>query len=188
MALIHCLSLSEFSPEEVRYLLESAARLKAQLKAGEKHHLLPGKTLAMIFEKPSNRTRISFEVGMYQLGGHALNLRYDEIAMGKRETVADTSRVMSRYVDAVMARVFRHSDIKEFADVSERPVINGLSDRFHPCQALADMLTINEQKGRLEGIKLAYVGDGNNVTNSLIVAAKQLGVELSISSPEGYEP
>ena len=189
----HCLSLDDFSSDQAHALLESAIRLKSELKAGKASGTgsafppLAGKTLAMIFEKPSNRTRVSFEVGMYQLGGHALNLRYDEIAMGKRETVADTSKVLSRYVDGVMARVFRHSDLVEFAEVSEKPVINGLSDAFHPCQALADMLSIHEVKGSLQGLTLAYVGDGNNVANSLVVAARLFGLSMRLATPKGYE-
>jgi ornithine carbamoyltransferase len=149
---------------------------------------LRGRTLAMVFQKPSNRTRVSFEVGMYQLGGHALHLLPQEIQMGKRETPSDTGRVLARYIDAIMVRTFDHEEVEELADAAEVPVINGLTDRHHPCQALADLLTVREEVGRLEGVKLAYVGDGNNVAHSLAIGCALTGASLAIAHPEGHEP
>ena len=184
----HFLTVRDYTGEQIFKLLQAAREIKRRLKAGEEYTPLKGKTLAMIFQKPSNRTRVSFEVGMYQLGGHALMLKEEEIGMGTRETVPDVSRVLSRYVDAAMIRPFYHSDVVDFARASSVPVINGLSDLYHPCQACADMLTILEHKGRLEGIKLCYIGDGNNVANSLIAISARLGVNLSIATPKGYEP
>lgn len=184
----HFISVSDFTSVEIRHVLNLAKDIKRQFKEGQSTALLQGKTLAMIFQKPSNRTRVSFEVGMYQLGGKALNIRPTEIEMGKRETIPDISRVMSSYVDAVMLRVLKHTDISEFARNSNVPVINGLSDLYHPCQALADMLTIEEHLGAIEGCKLVYVGDGNNVANSLILASKLLGASFTISCPKGFEP
>lgn len=184
----HCLTLKDFSKAEIESILAFAAELKAKQKAGESHELLAGKTLAMIFQKPSNRTRISFEVGFNQLGGKALNIRPDEVQMGAREPVPDLSRVLSRYVDIAMLRVNSHAEIEEFAKFSSIPIINGLSDLYHPCQILADMQTILEKKGKLEGIKLCYIGDGNNVCNSLIIASNILGLEIVVSCPKGYEP
>jgi ornithine carbamoyltransferase len=184
----HFLTLSHFTREEVLRILEVSLELKKAEKDGRPHRLLEGKALAMIFQKPSNRTRVSFEVGMYHLGGKTINLLPGEIKMGERETVADVSQVMSRYVQGVMMRVLRHTDITAFAQASSVPVINGLSDLFHPCQAVSDMLTIYEHKGRLEGLKLCYIGDGNNVCNSLILLAEKTGMEMVVSCPEGYEP
>lgn len=184
----HCLTLKDYSKNELLEILELAKELKRKQKAGEPHTPLAGKTLAMIFQKPSNRTRISFEVGITQLGGKALNIRPDEVQMGAREPIADLARVLSRYVDAAMLRVNAHEDIEEFARFSSIPIINGLSELYHPCQVLADMQTIEEKKGRLAGIKLCYIGDGNNVCNSLINAANILGLEIVVSCPERYKP
>lgn len=184
----HCITLEDFNADEAQQILDTAIDLKQRQKAGETHHLLAGKTLAMIFQKPSNRTRVSFEVGMYQLGGLALNIRPTELEMGKRETIPDISQVMSRYVDGAMLRVMKHTDLNEFARSSHVPCINGLSDLYHPCQALADALTIREHKGKLAGLKVCYVGDGNNVANSLINVCKLLEIDIVISCPKGYEP
>jgi ornithine carbamoyltransferase len=180
-------TLFDISRDEVLKVIDSAIALKeGKLKFSMPP--LQGKTLAMIFLKSSTRTRISFEVGMYQLGGYALFLSSRDIQLGRGETIADTARVLSRFCDAIMARVFGHSDIEELAEYASVPVINGLSDKHHPCQALADFQTIKEKKGKLKGVKLAYVGDGNNVCHSLIEAAAMVGAEISVAAPKGYEP
>lgn len=182
-------SLGEWSTEEIWEVLELGSHLKRELRAGIKHdHILRGKTLAMVFQKPSLRTRVSFEVGMYQLGGYALYLGPEDIKLGQRETVEDVALNLSRYVDGIMARVFGHAVIEELARFATVPVINGLSDLLHPCQALADVLTIWEKKRRLEGLILAFIGDGNNVANSLIEACAKLGMRFRIACPEGHEP
>jgi ornithine carbamoyltransferase len=165
-----------------------AIRLKAELKAGKTHHLLAGKNLAMIFQKSSTRTRVSFEIAMRQLGGGGLYLSGNELQLGRGETVADTAQVLSRYCDGIMARVFAHSDITTLARYASVPVINGLSDYSHPCQAVADFLTILERKKKLQGLSLAYVGDGNNVAHSLLFGGAKLGVSVTIVCPKGYEP
>ncbi|MCX7680357.1 MAG: ornithine carbamoyltransferase [Anaerolineae bacterium] len=184
----HFLSLADLTPEEMRSLLELAIRLKDEWKTGGNRPLLRGKTLGMIFQKPSLRTRVSFEMAMLHLGGHAMYLSPFEIQLGKRESVADVARVLSRYVDAIMARVFSHADLIELAQYSRVPVINGLSDYSHPCQGLADFLTIIEYKGwDLRGRKLAFVGDGNNVATSLLFGAALLGMDFTIAGPRGYE-
>lgn len=182
------IGLLDFTPEEIRYLIDLAIDLKAKHHNGEIYQPLKGKTLGMIFEKSSTRTRISFEVGMYQLGGHALFLSRDDLQLGRGETIWDTGNVMSRYLDAILLRTHAHRNVVELARSSTIPVINGLSDLSHPCQALADYQTILEHKGKLAGIKLAYVGDGNNVVHSLIAGAAKLGVHIAIATPEGYEP
>ncbi len=186
----HLLSIADLTAEELRGILELTKELKARYYAGERIiPLLRGKSLAMIFEKPSTRTRVSFELAMYQLGGYALYLRPGEIHLGKRESLADTARVLSRYVDGIMARVYKHETLVEMAKYSSVPVINGLSDLEHPCQAIADMFTIWEKKGRLKGVKLAFVGDGSdNVLHSLLLAAAKLGVDIRIGTAKGYEP
>jgi len=184
----HFLNISDFSPQELIDLLNLADQLKAQSKAGQKTTLLDGKTLGMIFQKPSNRTRLSFEVGMTQLGGQAIYLRDEEVGMGTREPVWDVSRTLSRYLDAVMIRAKSHDDIETFAQFSKVPVINGLSDMSHPCQALADMMTIREHKGVLDGVSLCYLGDVNNVCVSLMTAATFLGVQMTVSCPKDYAP
>lgn len=182
------LTLSDFSKEEFRNILDKAIEIKTKCKAKEKTPILNGKTLAMIFEKPSNRTRVSFEVGIIQLGGNPIVIKPEEIQMGKREPIADISKVLSRYVDGVMMRVMRHTDLVEFAKHSDVPVINGLSDLFHPCQAAADLLTILEHKKSFSGVKVCYIGDGNNVCNSLIQACNLVDVEITVCCPKGFEP
>jgi len=183
------LSFSNWSSEELWELLELSAHLKRELRAGiPQDHILRGKTLAMIFQKPSLRTRVSFEVGMKQLGGYALYLGPEDIKLGQRETVEDVAMNLSRYVDGIMARVFGHEVVEELARFATVPVINGLSDLLHPCQALADMFTIWEKKRRLSGLVLAFIGDGNNVANSLIQACAKFGLGFRIACPEGHEP
>ncbi len=181
-------SLSHLNKEEIEQILKTSELLKLQLLRGEEHPLLKGKTLGMIFEKPSTRTRVSFEVGMWQLGGYALYLSASDLQLGRGETVADTARVLSRYVDGIMARVFAHQSILDLAKYARVPVINGLSDLTHPCQGLADLFTIYEKKGRLSGLRLAYVGDGNNVTHSLLYGCSKVGMDISVACPKGYEP
>ncbi|MDF1512823.1 MAG: ornithine carbamoyltransferase [Anaerolineae bacterium] len=180
------LTLADRSPDDIRELLALAVRIKKQWKAGENTPYLRNKVLGMIFQKPSLRTRVSFDVGMLQLGGNALYLSPNEIQLGKRESVADAARVVSRYVNIIMARVFGHSDVVELAQYASVPVINGLSDFAHPCQGMADFLTILEHKGTFQGIRLAYVGDGNNVANSLVFGSALLGMDFTIGTPRGY--
>ncbi|TYP75755.1 ornithine carbamoyltransferase [Paenibacillus methanolicus] len=182
------LALVDYTPEEVRYLIDLAIELKRKQKAGEVYHPLLGKTLGMIFEKSSTRTRVSFEVGMYQLGGQALFLSKNDLQIGRGEPIADTAQVLSRYLDGIMIRTFAHRTIIELARAATVPVINGLTDTNHPCQALCDYQTILEHKGRLEGLKLAYIGDGNNMVHSLLMGAAKLGVNISVATPAGYEP
>ena len=186
MAQRHFLSLKDWSRDELELLFEQAAAIKASPDsyAGA----LAGQSLAMIFQKPSTRTRVSFEVGMYQLGGRALFLGADDIQLNRGETIADTARVLSRYVQGIMARVFAHQDVTDLARHGSVPVINGLSDLLHPCQALADYFTLRERRGGLMGLKLAYVGDGNNVAHELMFGAVKLGLQFSIGCPKGYEP
>ena len=183
-----CLTLAEFSPDEVALILDEAVKIKAMQRSRIPYRPLRGRTLAMVFQKPSNRTRVSFEVGMYQLGGHALSLSPQEIQMGKRETPSDTGRVLARYIDAIMVRTFDHEELEELAGAADVPVVNGLSDAHHPCQALADLLTVREEFGTLEGVKIAYVGDGNNVAHSLAIACALTGAELAIAHPEDHGP
>lgn len=182
------LTLLDFTTEEILDLLALAADLKAKQKAGVSYTPLSGKTMAMIFEKPSTRTRVSFEVGMIQLGGQAMYLNGNDLQLGRGETIADTARVLSQYVDVIMIRTFAHQKVKELAEYASVPVINGLTDDDHPCQALADLLTIYEVKKTFQGVKLAYVGDGNNVANALLVAAAKVGMDVAIACPPGYEP
>jgi ornithine carbamoyltransferase len=181
-------SLYDLTKEEIERILKTSELLKFQLLRGEDHHLLKGKTLAMIFEKPSTRTRISFEVGMWQLGGYALYLSASDLQLGRGETIGDTAQVLSRYVNGIMARVFAHQTILDLIKYSKVPVINGLSDFTHPCQGLADLFTIYEKKGRLPGLKLAYVGDGNNVAHSLLYGCSKVGMNITLACPKGYEP
>jgi ornithine carbamoyltransferase len=183
-----CLTLAEFSPAETSLILDEATRIKTLQKSRIPYRPLRGRTLAMVFQKPSNRTRVSFEVGMYQLGGHALHLSPEEIQIGKRETPSDTGRVLARYIDAIMVRTFDHGDLEELAGAASVPVINGLSDTHHPCQALADLMTVREEFGTVEGTKIAYVGDGNNVAHSLAIACSLAGAELTIAHPQGHGP
>ncbi|EHG21860.1 ornithine carbamoyltransferase [Selenomonas infelix ATCC 43532] len=183
------LSIHELSADDVEEILTLAADLKAKQKAGIPHKLLAGKTLGMIFEKSSTRTRVSFEVGMYQLGGQALFLSSRDLQLGRGEPIKDTARVLSRYLDGIMIRTYGHERIEELARYADIPVINALSDLLHPCQALTDLLTIREYKGKnLAGLKMAYVGDGNNMTHSLMYAAAKVGMNFAAATPEGYEP
>ena len=182
------LSIRDISCEDYDEILTLAARLKRQRNAGVTHHLLAGKTLAMIFEKASTRTRISFDVGMYDLGGYALYLNSRDTQLGRGETIEDTARVMSRYVHGVIMRTYKHETICDFAKYANVPVINALSDMEHPCQIMADSLTLKEKFGDLNGLKIAWIGDGNNVCNSLILASVQTGMEVVFSTPKGYEP
>lgn len=183
----HFIGLHDITKEEFSQLLSLAAKLKKEQKQGIEHHILKGKTLGMIFSKSSTRTRVSFEVGMYQLGGHALFLSANDIQLGRGETIYDTANVMSRFVDGIMIRTFDHQDVLDLAEYGTIPIINGLTDLLHPCQALADLLTVQEHKGRLRGLKLAYIGDGNNVAHSLLYACAKAGMDVSIGSPKGYE-
>jgi ornithine carbamoyltransferase len=182
------LSLANVSDDELLHILNVAKELKDELQEGSNQPILMGRTLGMIFQKPSLRTRVSFEVGMLQLGGEALYLSPNELQLGKRESVEDVARVLCRYVDCIMARVFAHEHVETLAAYSRVPVINGLSDYSHPCQALADLFTILEKKGTLRGLKLAWVGDGNNVLTSLLFGATKLGLDVSAATPPGYEP
>ncbi len=182
------ISLHDWSAAEIAALLKEAADLKAKQRAGVPHALLPGKTLAMIFEKPSLRTRVTFEAGMTQLGGHAIYLAHQDIRLGERETVADVARNLSRWVDGIVARTFRHQVVVELAEHASVPVINGLTDLVHPCEILGDLLTIQEKRGGLAGCRVAFIGDGNNVANSWCTGAAKTGVELTIACPRGYEP
>jgi ornithine carbamoyltransferase len=182
----HLVSLRDYSGADLVEIFDLARRMKADPAAYR--GALRGRTLAMIFQKPSTRTRVSFEAGMYQLGGHALNLGASDIQLQRGESVADTARVLSRYVDGIMARVFSHEDLVEMARYATIPVINGLSDLSHPVQALADFMTLLERRGTLDGMRLAYIGDGNNVCHSLMLAAVRLGVQIAVATPAGYEP
>jgi len=184
----HFLDLQDFSADEISELLDKAAQIKTELKSGKTHtDLLAGKNLAMIFQKPSLRTRVSFEVGMEQLGGHAIYIGPSEIGLGQRESIADIARVLSSYVDGIMARVFDHQHILDLAKYSAVPVINGLSDFNHPAQAMADGLTIIEEFGSLKGKHIVFVGDGNNVAHSTMILATKLGAKFTLACPEGYE-
>lgn len=182
------LALYLLTKEEIMEILNFAAGLKVKQKQGVSHPILAGKTLAMIFTKSSTRTRVSFEVAMYQLGGYPLFLSGQDIQLGRGETIADTAKVLSRYVDGIMIRTFAHSDVEELAEYADIPVINGLTDLNHPCQILADFQTIIERKQKLEGLKLAYVGDGNNVCHSLLNGCAKVGINISVACPKGYEP
>ncbi|MTT31945.1 ornithine carbamoyltransferase [Terrilactibacillus sp. BCM23-1] len=183
------LTIAEYSPEEIQHLLNEAVQMKALQKKGIPHPYLSGKVLGMIFEKSSTRTRVSFEVGMIQLGGQAIFLSNKDIQLGRGETIADTAKVLSRYVDGLMIRTFGHNIVEEFADNADIPIINGLTDTHHPAQVLADLLTIYEHKGDLKGLKLCYVGDGNNnMCHSLLEGAASVGMHISTASPEGFEP
>jgi ornithine carbamoyltransferase len=178
--------VADFSSAELELVLELAERMKTAPR--EEQLVLPGRSLGMIFQKPSTRTRVSFEVGMAQLGGYGLHLRADDLQLGRGETIRDTATVLSRYLDAIVIRTFAQSDVEELGEHAEIPVINGLTDETHPCQALADMLTIRERLGRLEDVRVVYLGDGNNVCASLMVAASRLGSSFVAATPAGYEP
>ncbi|MFY9578719.1 MAG: ornithine carbamoyltransferase [Gaiellaceae bacterium] len=180
--------VADWSREELLEVLDLADELKRLQQAREEHHLLPGRTLGMIFQKPSTRTRVSFEVGIYQLGGIGLYLSAGDLQLGRGETIRDTAHVLSRYLDGIMIRTFAQSDVDELAEHASIPVINGLTDSAHPCQALADVMTIRERFGRLEGLKVVYLGDGNNVCASLMVACAKLGASFVAATPRGYAP
>lgn len=182
------LKLLDLSREEIVEILDTADQMKYSQKHGIPHDHLRGKTLAMIFEKNSTRTRVSFEVGMYQLGGHALFLSGKESQIGRGEPVEDTARVLSRYCDGIMIRTFAQAEVEELAKHASIPVVNGLTDFAHPCQVLADLMTVRERMTRLEGLKLAFIGDGNNMANSLIVGGLKCGMDVSVACPEGYDP
>ncbi|MCR4399083.1 MAG: ornithine carbamoyltransferase [Firmicutes bacterium] len=181
-------SLHDFTVEEIEQIFDTARFVKMMDKTGQPFQPLKGKTLGMIFTKPSTRTRISFEVAMFELGGHALFLSSQDLQLRRGETVADTARVLSRYVDGIMIRTFSHDDVLELAKYAAVPVINGLTDLLHPCQAAADVFTIIEKKGTARGVKLAYLGDGNNVAHSLMFAGAKTGMHVVVCSPPGYEP
>jgi ornithine carbamoyltransferase len=180
--------VADWSRDELLEVLHLADELKRLQQAREEHHLLPGRTLGMIFQKPSTRTRVSFEVGIYQLGGMGLYLSAGDLQLGRGETIKDTAYVLSRYLDAIMIRTFAQSDVEQLAEHASIPVINGLTDAAHPCQALADVMTIRERFGRLEGLKVTYLGDGNNVCASLMVACAKLGLDFVAATPSGYRP
>ncbi len=180
--------MAAWSPEDIKTVLNLADELKELQRNREEHRLLPGRTLGMVFQKPSTRTRVSFEVGINQLGGHGLYLRADDLQLGRGETIKDTAVVLSRYLDAIMIRTYSQDDVEELAQYASIPVINGLTDVAHPCQALADLMTIRERMGRLSGVKVAYLGDGNNVCASLMLGASKFGMRFIAATPPGYEP
>ena len=184
----HLLKLSDLSSEEIIGILNLADQLKYERKNNIRHHHLEGKKLGMIFEKSSTRTRVSFEVGMYELGGHALFLSGKDLQIGRGEPIKDTVRVLSRYLDGIMIRTFAQQDVEDLAAYGSIPIINGLTDYCHPCQVLADLMTIREYKGSLKGLKLCFVGDGNNMANSLIVGGLKTGMEVSVACPDNYHP
>ena len=182
------LTLDELDKKEITQILDLAIKLKKDLKKGITKPLLKNKTLAMIFQKPSTRTRISFETGMFQLGGHAINLSSQDLQISRGESIEDTAKTLSRYVDVVMARVYDHSTVESLAESATIPVINGLSNSYHPCQILADLMTIKEKKGKLDELKLAWIGDGNNVCNSLMIGCSKVGISMSIATPKAFAP
>ncbi|MEG3069193.1 MAG: ornithine carbamoyltransferase [Syntrophaceticus schinkii] len=182
------LTISDFTAEEIRLLIDAAHDLKRDLKKGIPHTILQGKSLGMIFTKPSTRTRVSFEVGMYQLGGYALFLSSQDIQLRRGESLPDTARTLERYLDGIMIRTFDQEDVDELAQYASIPVINGLTDIVHPTQVVADLMTVEEHQGKLAGLKLAYIGDGNNVAHSLLQICARMGVHMTIACPQGYEP
>lgn len=182
------LTLAELTPKEFSGLIDHSIKLKKELKKGGNKPLLKNKTLTMIFQKPSTRTRVSFETGMYQLGGHAINLSSNDTQLSRGESVEDTAKTLSRYTDCIMARVYDHTLLDKLSEHATVPVINGLSDSFHPCQILADFMTIKEQKKTLKGLKIAWIGDGNNVCNSMIYGAALCGTRMSIATPKEFQP
>lgn len=184
----HLLKLSDLSTAEIEEILNLADQLKYDQKHGIEHHHLKGKTLGMIFQKSSTRTRVSFETGMYQLGGQALFLSSRDLQIGRGEPVEDTARVLSRYLDGIMIRTFAQKEVEDLAKYGSIPIINGLTDYCHPCQVLADLMTIREHKGELKGLKMTFIGDGNNMANSLIVGGIKTGMEVAVACPKGYEP
>ena len=182
------LKLLDLTTDDIKLILDTGDKLKAELKAGKKHDFPVGKTLAMIFAKNSTRTRVSFEVGMFQLGGHAIFMSTSDSQLSRGEPIKDTARNLSRYCDGIMIRTYHQDDVEEFARYASIPVINGLTDFAHPCQTLADLMTIREYKGNLEGLKACWIGDGNNVANSTIVGCLKMGMNVSIACPDGYHP
>lgn len=184
----HLLKMLDLSTEEIIDILNLADQLKYELKHGIPHPHLKGKTLGMIFQKASTRTRVSFETGMYQLGGFPIFLSSNDIQLGRGESIYDTANVLSRFIDGIMIRTFAHQDVLDIAKFGSVPVINGLTDLLHPCQVMADLMTVYEHKGKLEGLKLAYIGDGNNMANSLLYGCAKAGMDISVATPKGYEP
>ncbi|UNK18051.1 ornithine carbamoyltransferase [Paenibacillus sp. N3/727] len=182
------IELDDYTTEEIQYLLDSAIEIKRKQKNGEVYEPLKGKTIGLIFEKSSTRTRVSFETGMFQLGGHALFLSKNDIQLGRGEPISDMAQVLSRYLDGIMIRTFGHDNVINLARYASIPVINGLSDMAHPCQVLADLQTILEHKGTLKGLKMAFIGDGNNMANSLLIGGAKMGMHVTVASPDGYEP
>ncbi|MDR7867727.1 MAG: ornithine carbamoyltransferase [Sporomusaceae bacterium] len=182
------LSVNDLSVDEVYRIFDLARQLKAKQKKGEAHHMLKGKTLGMIFQKASTRTRVSFEAGMWQLGGTALFLSANDLQIGRGEPVKDTARVLSRYLDGIMIRTFSHAEVEELARYADIPVINGLTDYLHPCQALTDVFTVIERKGKAKGLKMAYVGDGNNMVNALLHTCAKVGMDIAVATPPAYAP
>jgi ornithine carbamoyltransferase len=182
------LSIRDLGADDLRWILDEAGRLKKLRKKGVPHPLLQGKSLGMVFEKSSTRTRVSFEVGMYELGGHALFLNPRDLQLGRGEEIRDTARALSRYVHGVMIRAYRHTTLEEYARYSDVPIVNGLSDREHPCQVLADLLTLRERFRSLDGIRVAWIGDGNNVCHSLILSAALTGIQVAVATPRNYRP
>jgi len=182
------LTLQDFAADEIREILEDTKRFKENLFNADEKNVLSGKAVVLLFQKSSTRTRVSFEVAINHLGGHPIYLGWGESQLGRGETIADTARVLSRYVDAVVARVYRQSDLVEMAKYADIPVINALSDMYHPCQIVADLYTMWEKFGFLKGLKVAYIGDGNNVCNSLLIGCSKMGIDISVACPEGYEP
>lgn len=184
----HLLKMMDLSTEEINEILNLADQLKYELKHGIPHDHLKGKTLGMIFRKASTRTRVSFETGMYQLGGNPLYLSASDMQIGRGEPIQDTARVLSRYIDGIMIRTFDQAEVENLAEYGNIPIINGLTDLSHPCQVLADLMTIREYKGKLDGLKMCYIGDGNNMANSLIVGGLKTGMSVSVACPENYHP
>ena len=182
------LTLSELTPKEFSGLIDYSIKLKKELKKNGNKPILKNKTLTMIFQKPSTRTRVSFEIGMYHLGGYAVNLSSNDMQLSRGESIEDTAKTLSRYTDCIMARVYDHKLLETLSTYATIPVINGLSDSFHPCQILADFMTIKEKKKKFKGLKIAWIGDGNNVCNSMIYGAALSGVDMSVSTPKGFEP
>ena len=184
----HLLSMLALTTEEITEILNLADQLKYENKNGIKHHRLEGQTLGMIFQKSSTRTRVSFETGMYQLGGQALFLSNRDLQIGRGEPIQDTARVLSRYLDGIMIRTFEQSEVENLAKYGSIPIINGLTDFCHPCQVLADLMTVREHRGHLDGLKMTYIGDGNNMANSLIVGGLKMGMDVTVACPENYDP
>lgn len=184
----HFMTLADFTKEELFYFIQYGIRLKKEQEEGIAHPILQGKTLAMIFEKPSTRTRVSFETGMYQLGGHALFLSRNDLQLGNGETIGDTAQTLSRYVDGIMVRTFEHENVTTLAKHATIPIINGLSNDDHPCQVLADLMTIYEKKGTFSGVNVVFVGDGNNMAHALLIGCAMMGVNCTVTGPIGYEP